>query len=151
MDVPSRCCQTNTIIDLFSRCLCLKINDPFRVKKISNEPGAASTPKVDVDELLNNSSMHVKYIPEKKKKLPQKDIIKQHRIPRVPLRIRLSGIKSKDLEAMQANNTQIRPITQMVGTAIAKDRRFRSVTMWASKRESLGNIYSSVICNAIKQ
>ena len=106
MDRRQNFCHTSHILDLFSKCLCIKIkqkppciDDTFARE---NKKG-----------ILNDHELENNYVAERRAASPQIKI-KQHLIPRIPLKIRTRKITSP---FASDDPPEFRPITQLLGVS----------------------------------
>ena len=122
----TKCCSTTSVIDMLSKCLCIR------------------TPKVDaktqqkIEQEFNNDLYEQQRVyKEPTVKRETKNNLKMISIPRVPLKIRAAQIRNSR-GASYDEAPEVRPITMLVGTAKARDRKQRSVSIWAQERRRSG-------------
>ena len=113
------CCSTTSVLNMFSRCLCIKTS------KVSSQPPAKELAAAGKELFIQK-----RFFEEQPRPKQMKKKFAFSSIPRVPLSIRAK--QSSFNEAGDSTVQEVRPITQLVGSQSKVDRRkARSVSVWA--------------------
>ena len=129
----SSCCGTASVINCFTRCLCLRLPNYNRFPE-------AKRRKIEEDAANEIYAANRLYATQKQRS-NLKTALQANSTPRIPLGQRVLAAKlgtTISREKKTSDETSVRPITQLVGISRNKARRHRSVTRWAEKLKERG-------------